>query len=760
MTVTHVILYIWAYFSGLLVSALEFTIFKFPIGAIALLGVGCVAAIAIPRYWRAGLNFKGWLIFGLIGCLAVFYCQWRTPKPSSTDISTLLGESSVPVIVEGQIESAPRQTRSQNKQFWLQVTHATFEEGQENSSQYLASSPRSGKLYVTIPAGQDKNLEPGTGVRLTGSLYQPKPAMNPGSFDFRKYLERQGCFAGLRATSAVTLEPDWNPGRWLTVQGQINHSLWQIRQRINLAFARQIENPDEAALLSGMVVGRKAVDLSPALSDEFAQAGMAHLLAASGFQVSLLLGVVLWITRNLAPVQQVWIGSGLIVGYIGLTGIQPSVLRAGLMGVGALLGRAYEQKTRPVGVLLAVALLLLLIHPIWMFDLGFQLSFLATLGLLVTAPVLTKAFDWLPSSVAAAVAIPLAAYVWTLPIQLFAFGTVSTYSILVNVLTTPLVILISLGGMFCAAIALISPELGSWVAWPLQFPTHMLIETVKVANALPGSVYAVGSISVAQLILLYGLFGWIWWKSQWRMLPWLGGLLAIALIFLPTRLTAATESSITFLNTADRPVVVVRKQGEVGLIHSGSESEIQFTVLPFLKKQGINRIDWAIATHPEADHWERWQQIANTIPITDLRMKTVLFTNVDLYGVEKAATFGVQQTVSAGSLEFSVIDSMPEVSYFAWGDRTWLMIESQNAQDIYKLATLNLPKVQVLQWSGNSIPADVLKTVDPDAVVVLRDGSLERDRLSNIPLYSLQDEGALLWQRKQFYSVANAAAIP
>lgn len=759
MTATHIVLYIWAYFLGLLLSAVEVTVSRVPIGAIALLGFGCIAAIALPRYWRSGLSYKGWLIFGLIGCVAVFYCQWRTPRPGPTDISTLLTQPSVPVVVEGQIASAPRQTRSQNKQFWLQVTHAIQQDSEGAVITGLAQAPKSGRLYVTLPPSQAENLEPGKGVRLTGSLYEPKAPTNPGSFDFRKYLERQGCFAGLRASEAVGLGAEWDPGRWLAIQGHMSHSLWRVRERINTAFGKRIANPEDAMLISGMVVGRKAVDLPPNLTDEFAQAGMAHILAASGFQVSLLLGVVIWFTRNLVPAQQVWIGGWLVMGYIGLTGVQPSVLRAGLMGVGALLGRAYEQKTRPVGVLLAIALLLLLMHPIWVFDLGFQLSFLATLGLLVTAPMLTKMLDWLPNSVATAIAIPLAAYVWTLPIQLFAFGTVSTYSILVNVLTTPLVVLISLGGMVCAAIALISPEVGSWAVWPLQFPTSMLIEVVKVANALPGSVYAVGSISIVQLIVLYGLFGAIWWKAQWRVLPWIGGLLAIALIFIPARLTAATEPSITFLSTSDRPVVVVRQQGEVGLIHPGSESEIQFTVLPFLKKQGINRIDWAISTSPEPDSFERWQQVTNAIPITKLWFSSSAFRQMNLYGIQDLTPFGVMQMVTTGSLEFTMLSAEPAVSYFTWGNRSWLMIESQRSQDIYKLATMELPQAQVLQWSGSSIPEDVLDAVAPNVIIALKSERVEGDRLSNITTYSLQDDGALQWRGAQLQPVTDVTSI-
>lgn len=754
MTATHSVLYICAYFLGLLLSAYKWGIFGLPIGAIVLLGAGCLAALIVPRYWRMGLNYREWLIVGLIGCVAVFYCEVRSPKPDASDISqffTELNQAAVPVVVEGQVASAPRQTRSQNKQFWLQVVNAkpTSDSGELDS--------KSGRLYVTLSAQQANDLKPGQGVRLMGTLYAPKAATSPGSFDFKQYLERQGCFAGFRVKEIGNLEAGWNPGLWLSMQGRISYGLWRIRERVNTAFAKHLGNTNHAALISGMILGRKAVDLPPDISDAFTQAGMAHTLAASGFHVSLLLGMVLWFTRSLLPSQQAGIGVSILLGYIALTGIQPSIMRAGLMGIGALVGRVYDQKLQPVGVLVVVAFLLLLINPPWIFHLGFQLSFLATLGLLVTAPPLTKALDWLPSSVATAIAIPISAYLWTLPVQLFSFGTVSTYSIFVNLLTTPLVIILSLGGMMCAAIALISPDLGSWAVWPLQFPAGWLIHAVEKANALPGSVYAVGQIATYQLILLYGLYGWVWWKSKWQVLPWLAGGMAIALMFIPGRLSAATQSPITFLNTVDEPVVVIQHRGEVGLIHSGSEADIQFTVLPFLKKQGVNRIDWAIANQMHGKDQERWNQIADTIPITDVWISEPTFAQIVLHGIKQVKPINYQQTTSIGSLNITVLNQEPKVMSFSLGDRTWLMFQSDSPGDQQTLSALDLPQVDVLQWAGNVLPTAAVTAAQPMTVIGEHLAEFTQEPSSLIPNSFSLENGAVQWNsRRKPYQVVSS----
>ncbi|WP_198648974.1 ComEC/Rec2 family competence protein [Cyanothece sp. BG0011] len=117
----------------------------------------------------------------------------------------------------------------------------------------------------------------------------------------------------------------------------------------------------------------------PDIRDLFVNMGLSHVLAASGFHVALLLGIIFWITRSLSPKKKLIIGIIILILYVGLTGIQPSILRASLMGTAILISQVLERKTNALGTLLLSAFLLLLFNPLWIWDLGFQLSFLATL---------------------------------------------------------------------------------------------------------------------------------------------------------------------------------------------------------------------------------------------------------------------------------------------------------------------------------------------------------------------------------------------
>src|SRR4028118_2124942 len=162
---------------------------------------GIVSAIALPRLWRTGPRSRLWLMAGIIAALAPLYFQARVPQPESNDISQFIRSNSGTVseqvvTVQGKVKSAPRLTRSSKGQFWLEATQLNEVESTENTGS--GSKSVAGKLYVTVPLLQATGLYPGENIAITGVLYKPKPASNPGAFDFSVYLAKEGAFAGFR----------------------------------------------------------------------------------------------------------------------------------------------------------------------------------------------------------------------------------------------------------------------------------------------------------------------------------------------------------------------------------------------------------------------------------------------------------------------------------------------------------------------------------------------------------------------------------
>lgn len=721
-----------------------------------LLGLGVVvlslvSALIIPRFWQTGPRPRLWLIAGIVVALALLYFQARVPKPAENDISQFVrsGYGIVQeqvVTVQGKVKSMPRLTRSSKAQFWLEATQLNEVESREQVG--AISKGVTGQLYVTVPLLQATGLYPGQTISVTGVLYKPKPPSNPGAFDFKTYLAKEGAFAGFSGQQVVFFEEgQGQPLGW-----------WKLRQRIIRSQVRNLGSPT-GQLVNSMVLGNRAVDIPYDIRDQFIQSGLAHALAASGTQTSLILGLILTLTKRFSVKVQMGLGTSALVIFVCLTGLQASVLRAAIMGFGALVALVTQRKIKPLGSLLVAATLLLLFNPLWIWDLGFQLSFLATLGLLVTAPHLTKQLDWLPLTLASLIAITLAAALWTLPLQLYAFNMFAPYSIAANIICAPLIAVISIGSIISALAALISPIVGSTLAGLLYYPTYVLIALVQFFNNLSGSLVAVGKISLVQLLLLYGLIGISSINMNWRRRWWLAGLVAVSIVALPIVQTKISQFQVTVLATDQEQVLVIQDRGQVALINTGEADTASFTVLPFLHKEGVNQIDWAIALDDEPRLRSGWLQILQSLPVKTFYDNAIpesasAETKAIISAIQ--AYKGNYQQISkeprmfVGSTPIEVINADPPVLQLQIRYESWLLLGEMKLdvqQQIVK--SLNLPSVKVLSWSGERLSPDLLKALQPKVVIASsKRVDLDTAKLlqkSQIPIYWTGRDGAIQW---------------
>ncbi|MEH1889801.1 MAG: ComEC/Rec2 family competence protein [Nostoc sp.] len=702
----------------------------------------------VPNTWQTTPHPRIWLAAGLVGLLATLYFQWRVPQPGAKDISQFVppGNSSNQeqlVIVRGEVASNPRLTRSQRGQFWLEATQLDEVKNEKGS----AGVPKgvTGKLYVTVPILQATGLYPSQQIAVTGILYKPKAASNPGGFDFQKFLKQEGTFAGLigRQINVLDQERKWG---W-----------WQIRERTVRSQVRWLGIP-EGPLVSAMVLGSKAVDLPYDIRDLFVQAGLAHALAASGFQTSLILSVILQLTRRAKKATQFTLGFLALIIFLSLTGFQPAVLRAVIMGFAALIGLLLKRKVKQLGSLLLAATLLLVFNPLWIWDLGFQLSFLATLGLVVTVPALVNRLAWLPPAIAALIAVPLAATLWTLPVQLFVFGVVPSYSLLLNVISTPLISIISIGGIISALVALIWTEAGSFLAGVLHYPTDWLIKLVEFFSKLPGNSVAVGNISTWQLLAIYVLIILVWLVPWWQRRWWFANVIAIALVFIPLWHSTNTLFRITVLESGTEPIVVVQDRGTVTVINSGDEGTGRFTILPFLQQQGVNQINWAIATDFQGNESNAWLELLQHLPIKNFyeyspKPENSLATQAIQQELQKYQgdyqPLAVGQAVETGSIVAQLINEQLPILRLQILDQNWLLVGNIKSKEIQKLVKNgSLPHPQVL-WCAPQSLKDLVIALKPE-VAIASSGNFDLKALSEFnqtqtKLFFTGRDGAIQW---------------
>jgi competence protein ComEC len=349
----------------------------------------------------------------------------------------------------------------------------------------------------------------GDRLLVSGSLREP-PVFD--DFDYRAYLARKDIHSLVQPTTTDQLATGQGSPIWSIIYG--------LRDRGAAVLNRVLPEP-AAALANGMVLGIEG-GIPGDLYDAYRTAGVAHVIVISGSNISLLAGVMAFlIARPLGRRRAVLPIIAVVLIYVLLVGAQPPAVRAGLMAVLLLIAVAVGRQNTAWVSLLAVAFFMTLLNPLTLWDASFQLSFMATLGLIMFTPAMTTALErWFERHsvrprVRKAIRIPaglliatVAAQVLVTPLMLYYFGQLSLVSIPANLLVLPAQLPVMAGGMATLASGLVWEPIGRILAAiPWLFLTYTNA-VVRVAASIPLASVQTGAPSTSLVVLFYGvLFG-------------------------------------------------------------------------------------------------------------------------------------------------------------------------------------------------------------------------------------------------------------
>ncbi len=342
----------------------------------------------------------------------------------------------------------------------------------------------SGTVLVYAPPLTDARY--GDRVAATGLLLTPGES---DRFSYADYLARSGVHSLMRETSVTVLERGAGDSLFSRLIDLRASAADRIRQHL----------PEpQAGLLVGILLGSER-GISPEVSDAFAATGAAHVIAISGFNMAILSGVIIGVLRRLQvrPLPAALTSIAIIGIYTLLVGANPAVVRAALMSGLLVVGTALRRDTYLPASLAFAALLLSALNPLVLWDVGFQLSFFATLGLALFAAPYGRLLASLPrpqrGKLAASanalifepLATTLAATTFTLPLTMLYFGQVSPFILLVNLLIIPVQPLLLLLGIAATLIAFFLPPLAQLLYWLELLPLSWTIEVVRLFARVP-----------------------------------------------------------------------------------------------------------------------------------------------------------------------------------------------------------------------------------------------------------------------------------
>ncbi len=595
----------------------------------ALAGTGLTAAVALLLRRGAAREAWGALlgVFALLGILHQGVAQ-RVPPNSITRLpEAALAQF---VVVDGVVAGPPErlppvgQRPGARLRLLLDVTALRAPEGWV---------PAVGRIRITVyePRGQFRY---GDRVRGPLRLRQPRGYLNPGAFDPARFLRAQGITLEGWVTTDAVLERIPEQGG-LGVLGAV----YALRERLLAAIDRVYPQP-AAGLLKAVLLGDRS-DIPDAVNDAFLQSGTYHILAISGLNVSVVAGSLYFLLKLLRVPLRVRAGLCMvaITGYAALAGGGASVVRAAVMADVFFLAVLVDREADLLNTLAVAALGLALWNPSVINDVGFLLTFAATLGIvLIVERFLTPvAGPWAdprpsitnpPSGLKGvprrasrwaleAVAITLAATVATLPILAFYFNRLSLVGVVANLPIVPLSSAITATGTAAAAFLALIPQGLPPLNWLNEVLIAWLLRLAEGFAAVPYASVRLYTPTLPMIACYYvGVASLVVWRQgdPWprRAAKWIAAgaaatlVLLVAIKLLPAG--PATGFRATVLDVGQGDGIVVELPGRrVMVVDAGGVWDDAFdvgerVVAPYLWWRWIGRIDVLVITHPHPDH--------------------------------------------------------------------------------------------------------------------------------------------------------------
>ncbi len=480
--------YLISLLGGILVyNAYAFNIY---LAATALLVCIILGIVALKKKAFYGLRFFIPLSFLFLGILSSYFYDKRNGKDHILHLDTYNG---LLVEIASYTETKPN----------------TFKVTADVRSAYVQNKwePASGQILLYFD--RDVRVFPKYGETyvLRAGMRAIEAPKNPYEFDYRAYQERQNVFH----------HQFLREGDFYKVANNKDRGLFYWANRANVytheVFSQVLDNKQQLGVAEAMIGGMRS-ELDPETLLWYTKTGAVHALAVSGMHVAILFWVLnvffgLFLNRKKLPfIITVLI---LLWSYALFTGLSPSVCRSTLMFTIFQIGVFINRDSNQVNTLLFSALVLLVIVPSWIYDVGFQLSYLAVLGILVMYPYLKNIVNsknfivkWLWD----VTAVSVAAQVFTLPLSLYYFQQFPNYSLLAN----PAVALVSIPLLPCGLLLLFFykiPFLGQAIGWFFKVLIIIMNKCVYWVQSLPNAVTDGLAISLVTVLLLFVLIGFL-----------------------------------------------------------------------------------------------------------------------------------------------------------------------------------------------------------------------------------------------------------
>jgi competence protein ComEC len=498
------------------------------------------------------------------------------------------------------------------------------------------SFPVAGNILLTLK-DRGNDLRYGDRVRFISKLYPPRPASNPGAFDYRRFLALQEIWVTSYVSEASEIV------RITEGEGHLFfHFVERGREKIR-EFLDGNAPLESRGIIKALVLGERG-DIDRAVNEKFVISGVNHILSISGLHVALVAAFFFGATRLILKLfpslllrlnlnkTSALVAIVPVIFYTFIAGLGVAAVRSTIMTLSFLLALLLDREKDLYDALFVAAFLILVLTPAALFDISFQLSFLSVLAILYLIPRFTDCLlalkiwpekapeagpsRWKKKALAylgASLLTSAAAILGTGPLVVFYFNRISLVGFLSNLFLVPLMgFANTLLSLLTSLFVFISHPLAQVLMAVNVSLVNISLALVDFFSRLPGASKRVTTPTIPEVFLFFSMLILAANIKRWRRS--LYGLIGLAAVFAGVQVSSyyaqhhVKDLTVTFLDVGQGDAAVVRfPGGKVMVIDGGGTPDGSFDpgeriVAPFLWRMRIQKVDYLVSSHPHPDH--------------------------------------------------------------------------------------------------------------------------------------------------------------
>lgn len=473
-----------------------------------------------------------------------------------------------------------------------------------------------GKIHLYVKKDSSEHrLSYGDQINVYGSYFSIHPPSNPNEFDYKSYLARQHIYSQAFVASRdiqVIGNTSLNP---IVEAGQ------KLRQAAIETIDKNILRPRENGIAKALILGVKD-DLDNEVKQAYSTAGAMHVLAVSGLHVGIIYLIIKMIFGKLKLAGRIGkfafglICIAMIWLYAAITGFSPSVLRAATMFSVIVVGELNNRSGNVYNSLGIASFILVLFDPYIVYSVGFQLSFVAVIGIVYLQPKLYRTFEFqnvILDKCSSITCVSIAAQIATFPLSVHYFHQFPTYFLVSNLLVIPSSFLILTGGIIMLLVDPLIPLVGSFIGSLLQKLIWCLNESISLLLKLPGSLIDWIRLDSIEMILIYAIVITVLVGLHYGVFKTIivSGLLILGLVFynLQSHVYQSKKHTLIFYKLSDK-LAIDHIQGHSVRLYTDSLNRsngelLSYQINPFRLHSFLKPMNETLITFEQAGFQEK-----------------------------------------------------------------------------------------------------------------------------------------------------------